>query len=105
LLLGTDQGLIRYDGNQSFLWMINLGDEMLISPKVTSIAWDGNGQLWVGTDGNGLLHYNGQNWEQYNSASGLPTERVRKVLSDRLGTIWIASGTGEGGGALIHYVP
>ncbi len=105
LLLGTDQGLIRFDGNQSFLWVINLGDEVLINPKVTSIAWDGSGQLWVGTDGNGLLHYTNKRWEQYTTASGLPTDRVRKVIADRLGTIWIAAVTGEGGGALVRYVP
>jgi hypothetical protein len=73
LLLGTDQGLVRFDGDQSFFWIINLGDEVLVNYKVTSIAWDGKGQLWVGTDGHGLLRFNGKRWEQFNTASGLPT--------------------------------
>lgn len=105
LLLGTDQGIVRFDGSQSFLWIINLGDEVLNNIIVTSITWDGNGHLWAGTDGHGLLHYDGKQWEQFNTASGLPTNKVRKVYTDRLGTVWIAVATGEGGGALVRYVP
>ncbi len=105
LLLGTDQGLVRFDGSQSYLWIINLGDEVVNNVVVTSITWDGTGQLWVGTDGQGLLHYNNKRWEQFNTSSGLPTNRVRKVFTDQLGTIWIATVTGEGGGALVRYVP
>ncbi len=105
LLLGTDMGLVRFDGNQSVVWIINLGDEVLRDVSVTSITWDGNGQLWAGTDGHGLLHYNGKAWEQFNTASGLPTNKIRKVYTDRLGTVWIAAVTGEGGGSLVRYVP
>ncbi len=105
LLLGTDQGLVIFDGKQSFVWLINLGDEVLSNVNVTSITWDGNGHLWVGTDGHGLLHYDGNHWEQFNTANGLPTNKVRKVYTDRLGTVWIAAVTGEGGGALVRYVP
>jgi ligand-binding sensor domain-containing protein len=105
LLLGTNQGLIRFDGSQSFLWIINLGDEVLTNPIITSMTKDGLGELWVGTDGSGLLHYDGKRWEQFNTASGLPTDIVRKVFTDRLGTVWIATVTGEGGGALARYVP
>jgi ligand-binding sensor domain-containing protein len=105
LLLGTDRGIIRFDGSQSYMWIINLGDEVLDDIIVTSITWDGNGQLWAGTDGNGLLHYDGKQWEQFNTASGLPTNTIRKVYTDRLGTVWIAAATGEGGGALVRYVP
>lgn len=105
VLLGTDQGLIRYDGGQSYLWIINLGDEVLSNVNVTAIARDGNGQLWVGTDGLGLLHFDGKRWEQFSTATGLPTNRIRKIIADRSGTLWIAAITGEGGGALVRYVP
>jgi hypothetical protein len=105
LLLGTDQGLVRFDGDQSFFWIINLGDEVLVNYKVTSIAWDGKGQLWVGTDGHGLLRFNGKRWEQFNTASGLPTNSIRKMITDRMGAVWISAATGEGGGALVRYVP
>lgn len=105
LLLGTDQGLVRFDGSQSYLWIINLGSEVISNPKVTSVAWDGNNHLWVGTDGSGLFNYDGSKWSRYNTASGLPTNHIRKVFKDHLGEIWIASVTDEGGGALVRYMP
>ncbi len=105
LLLGTDQGLVRFDGKQSFFWIINLGEEVMLHPKVTSIAWDGSHNLWVGTAGDGLLRYNGDHWERFNTATGLPTDTVRKIFTDSLGTVWIILTTGEGGGALVRYVP
>lgn len=105
LLLGTDQGLIRYDGSQSYFWIINLGDKVISLPNITSIARDGSGRLWVGTAGFGAFDYNGSRWEQFNTASGLPSDYVRKIYTDSLGAIWIAAVTGEGGGAVVRFKP
>jgi ligand-binding sensor domain-containing protein len=105
LLLGTDQGLIRFVNGQSFQWIINLGNEVVISPKVTSIAWDLVGHLWVGTDGDGLFHFDGERWERFDTARGMPTNHIRKILTDRTGAVWILSATGKGGGALVRYMP
>jgi ligand-binding sensor domain-containing protein len=96
---------MRYDGSQSFLWVINLGDEVITGPRVTSTAWDGSGQLWVGTDGSGLFKYDGVRWERFNTSNGLPTDRVHTIYADHLGEVWIVTMTGDGGGALIRYMP
>lgn len=105
LLLGTDQGLIRYDGSQSYFWIINLGERVISLPKITSIARDGSGRLWVGTAGFGAFDYNGSRWEQFNTATGLPSDYVRKIATDAQGAIWIAAVTGEGGGAVVRFKP
>jgi len=105
LLLGTDQGLVRFDGGQSYLWIINLGREVVANSPVTSITWDGDGGLWVGTAGNGLFKFDGKKWEQFNTSNGLPTNQVRRLLTDRLGEVWMITTTGEGGGALVRYMP
>lgn len=105
LILGTQQGLVRYDGSQSYFWIINLGSEIVISPQVTSIAVDGSQRLWVGTANSGMFSYDGTVWKRYNTASGLPADKVRKIFTDRFGSIWVAAGTGAGGGALIRFVP
>lgn len=105
LLLGTDNGLIHVDGSQSYLWIINLGEEVLIGPQVTSITWDGLGQLWVGTNGEGLFRYDGKRWDRFGTTTGLPSDYVRKVFTDRAGTVWAAMVTGKGGGALVRYIP
>lgn len=105
LLLGTDQGIVRFDGSQGFLWIINLGDKIIPSPKVTSITRDGSGRLWVGTAEEGIFTYDGTHWAQFNTATGLPTDSIRKIYTDHLGGVWIAAVTGEGGGALVHFIP
>jgi ligand-binding sensor domain-containing protein len=105
LLVGTDQGLVRMDGQQVYLWVIPLLDEVLTTPQVTSIAWDGSGNLWVGTENNGLLMFDGSRWESFNTANGMPTNTVRKIFADRMGTIWVAMVTGHSGGALLRFVP
>jgi ligand-binding sensor domain-containing protein len=105
LLLGTDQGLVRYENGQSFLWIFNLGNEIIKNPKVTSVAWDGNHHLWTGTAGQGLFNYDGTHWQQFNSATGLPTDNIRKIYTDQLGSIWIAAVTGKSGGALVRFTP
>jgi len=105
LLLGTDDGLIHFDGNQSYLWIINLGEEVLIHPRVTSIAWDRSGQLWMGTNGDGLFRFDGKRWDRFSTVSGLPSDYVRKVYTDQTGAVWAAVVTGKGGGALVRYVP
>jgi ligand-binding sensor domain-containing protein len=105
LLLGTDQGLIRFVNGQSFQWILNLGNEVVTNPRVTSITWDLVGHLWVGTDGDGLFHFDGAQWERFDTARGMPTNLIRKVFTDRTGTVWILSATGKGGGALIRYLP
>jgi ligand-binding sensor domain-containing protein len=105
LLLGTNQGLIRYIDGQSYQWLLNLGGEVITSVRVTTISWDLAGHLWVGTDGDGLFHYDGKQWERFDTTSGMPTNRIRKVFTDSTGTVWIVAATGKGGGALVRYTP
>lgn len=105
LLLGTDQGLVHFDGSQSFFWIINFGSEVLANARITSIAWDRSQQLWVGTESYGLFRYGSGRWERFNTTNGLPTNHVRKVFTDHLGEVWIATTTDKGGGALSRYVP
>jgi hypothetical protein len=105
LLLGTDQGLLYFDGSQSYFWVINLGDEIFSHPRVTTLDWDKNNNLWVGTDGDGLFYFNGKTWDHFTTSRGLPTNSVRKVFTDQVGAVWIATVTGHGGGALVRFMP
>lgn len=105
LLLGTDIGLVRFKDQQTYLWIINLGEQVITNPAVTSIAWDGEDNLWVGTMDHGALYFNGSQWEQFDASNGMPSNTIRKVFRDRLGTIWFAAVTGQGGGALVRFVP
>jgi ligand-binding sensor domain-containing protein len=105
LLLGTSQGLIRYIDGQSFLWILNIGNEIITNPPITSVAWDQAGHLWAGTDGYGVFHFDGKQWERFDTSRGMPTNNIRKILVDRSGTIWFLATTGKGGGAIVRYTP
>lgn len=105
LLLGTEHGLIRYQDGQSYQWVINLGDEVVIDPVVTALAYDGDGDLWVGTQEQGLYHFTGQRWERVDITVGLPSERIVEITTDNFGGVWIVAAAGHGGGGLLHYMP
>jgi ligand-binding sensor domain-containing protein len=105
LLLGSDQGLILFDGHQTYQWIINLGEKIYINTRVTTLSRDHRGDLWVGTEKDGLFHYDGSTWELFDTARGMPTNNIRVIFTDHLGAVWIAATTGQGGGALVRFVP
>lgn len=104
LLLATNQGLIRYDGSQSYVWIINVDGELYTHPKINTLTRDHQGDLWVGTESLGLLHFDGSAWERFDTTRGLPTNAVRKLLTDHLGAVWIVTSS-DAGGALVRYMP
>jgi ligand-binding sensor domain-containing protein len=61
---------------------------------VRSFARDGNGDLWIGTSGNGVYKYSGIVFTPYTTTSGLPNNGVNALLSDHLGRIWAGTNNG-----------
>ena len=58
----------------------------------SSLAIDGSGNKWIGTDGGGLAKYDGTNWTVYNTSnSGLPDNRVHSIAIDGSGNKWIGT--------------
>jgi len=104
LLLGTDEGLVLYDGSQSFQWMITLDGRIIKDLQVTALSVDRRGDLWVGTAQDGLFHYDRQTWEQFDTTRGMPTNTIRTIFTDRLGAVWVAATTGQGGGGLVRFM-
>ena len=49
-----------------------------------------DGSLWFGTNGNGLIHYDGTEWQIYDEADGLATGSVSAVAVDRDGLVWMS---------------
>ena len=54
-----------------------------------SLAEAPDGSLWLGTNGNGLFHYDGTAWTHYSEADGLATGSVSLVEVDHEGTVWM----------------
>jgi ligand-binding sensor domain-containing protein len=55
---------------------------------------DTRGDMWVGTDGEGLFRFSDGNMTGYRSRDGLANNQIRALLSDRDGALWIGTTTG-----------
>ncbi len=51
-----------------------------------------DGTKWVGTQNNGLAHYDGWKWDFYNvENSGIPSNRIYCISEDKEGNIWLGT--------------
>ncbi|MCB2220425.1 MAG: PAS domain S-box protein [Bacteroidetes bacterium] len=98
---GTQQGLNRYDGYNFKKYFYN--DTLSYSPSgnfILSMAEDSEGNLWIGTEGNGLNRYNRKtdNFTRFvnnpdNDAS-LSDNTVRALLFDQNGSLLVGTDRG-----------
>ena len=70
----------------------------MVREFVRSMHQDKKGNYWFGTNGNGIIRYNGQTLEQMTIADVSPHFRVLEIVEDKAGNVWF--GTSEG---LIKY--
>jgi ligand-binding sensor domain-containing protein/signal transduction histidine kinase/CheY-like chemotaxis protein len=72
--------------------------QMVIDPPegwMNSVYADREGNLWIGTWGNGLYRRTRGGWTVYGTREGLSHNRVTALVEDRDGNLWIGT---EGGG-------
>lgn len=61
---------------------------------VFALRFDRDGNLWVGTDSNGVLRVRGNGADRYARTEGLSGSYVRAFLEDRDGSVWAATNNG-----------
>ena len=94
LWLGTDFGLLRFDGVRPVEWTPP-GRLGLPSSRIQSLLTGRDGTLWIGTHA-GLASWNGAKLIRYPE---LEQRSVLPVLEDHEGTIWVGVlGLGAAGG-------
>ena len=82
--LGTQDGLMRFDGVRFSLWRSADGKPLI---KVfTALLGASDGSLWIGSL-NGLMHL--KNGELYTYAKPYEKAAIATIIQDRAGTIWV----------------
>ncbi|MDE3104704.1 MAG: hypothetical protein KGK08_05975 [Acidobacteriota bacterium] len=92
LWLGTDGGLVRFDG-MSFRVFDTGNTPQMHSNLVNALAEDAAGRLWIGTE-DGLLALAGGELTRYGVEQGLPSSRVLRVLAPQHGALVVATAAG-----------
>ena len=93
---GTSAGAFRSDG-KSFKnvnlpkWNGKNASWKIMLDAVMCIVQDKQGNMWFGTDGNGVFKYDGKSYTHFTKADGLLTNNVIRILEDRNGNKWFAS--------------
>ncbi len=96
ILLGTNRGICKYDGNKFTQFPIpdTLG--------ITCMLEDKNGDIWFGTWTNGIYRYNGKTLDNFLNSNnqeynlGRNKQLILDILQDRNGNLWFSSWNGGG---------
>ncbi|MEM8527708.1 MAG: adenylate/guanylate cyclase domain-containing protein [Bacteroidota bacterium] len=71
----------------------------LSSASVNDMMEDRRGHIWLATEGDGLLHFDGNSFSQISESEGMNTNDFFNLFEDKDGNIWI----GGRGGMLSRY--
>ncbi len=93
LLLASASGLATFDG-QRFRNLTLHGSGLIENEAVNAVLYDHAGDLWIGTDGRGVLHATRSGTVNVSELAGHLHERIRMLYEDTNGAIWIASQNG-----------
>ena len=93
LWLGTDRGLVRFDGVRfTVLPDLTLGGSE--EPRIRQVLETGSHDFWVATSDAGLLLLHDRVVTHYTRNEGLPSGSVNCVVSDKEGALWVCTENG-----------
>lgn len=97
--LGTQQGLMRFDGLRFTVWD-RQSVPLMRSNSVLALCEDREGGLWLGMESGGALRFKDGRFTALTVKDGLPAERVTCVFEDDHAGLWL--GTVDAGVALVR---
>ncbi len=93
LLVGTSGGLTRFDGAR-FAPVLPEGSRESLPFPIYCLIVARDGSVWAGTEGEGLIHFEGKRITRYNGETGLSDPFVRGLIQDAKGRIWAGTDNG-----------
>ncbi|WP_263379687.1 sensor histidine kinase [Granulicella paludicola] len=93
LLLATSSGLATFDGLRFKNVPLEVNG-LIDNEAVNSVLYGKNHDLWIGTDGRGVLYRSGSGTVNISERMGRFNERVRAMHEDAQGVLWIATQNG-----------
>src|SRR5260221_7997030 len=93
--MATFEGVFRYnarlpDGQAGFT---NITDGVS-SARFFSILEDKQGNMWFGSIGSGVYHYDGISFQNFTTKDGLVNNEIVWIYEDKAGNIWFGAGGG-----------
>ena len=76
--VASPSGIARYDGRR---WVES--DDPAMAHSTDSVYLDHEGTLWAAFRSRGLARYDGAHWHVENSATGLPSQQIRRFAETR----------------------
>ncbi len=93
--VGTSKGVLIYSGKDLSLLANYTAASGLSDNGINYIYKDAEGNMWIGTDGEGLFKFSGGVFAKLDNSNGLPGKVVMGIAKDNAHHIFI--GTREGG--------
>ncbi len=93
IYVGTDQGLVRFDGINSYPVPI---DSAHRQHEVTSLFEDRQHRIWIGTSTGEIFFLDrSRKVQRFDVEEGHPAKSITAILEDKIGQVWFAT-YGEG---------
>ncbi len=93
LWLGTQGGLVRFDGVR-FTPVETIYPSAPTNIWVRDLAQDSKGALWIATNESGVYRLENGSFSHYSQKDGLPSDSVIFVITGRNGDIWAGTTSG-----------
>ncbi|MFK7972431.1 MAG: two-component regulator propeller domain-containing protein [Bacteroidia bacterium] len=96
--IGTMEGVSRFDGATFSDFEVPKpaikNENYILSPdRITAISEDLEGNIWIGTDGFGVVKYSPEQkaFKHFTTKNGLPDNNVGRITADSKGNIWFGT--------------
>jgi ligand-binding sensor domain-containing protein/two-component sensor histidine kinase len=93
LWVGTQQGLVRFDGLR-FVGLDEAAPPELKRGWITALCVTPDESLWIGCEGYGVARMKGGTFTHFGEAEGLPSLHISALVPSHDGSVWIGT---EGG--------